>query len=1458
MSSTHTPDPTDSGQTRDSCYQESATANDKMDQALRVPERRSEGYRAARRPTEEVLCGLFAEVLKHERVGIEDNFFNLGGHSLMATRLVSRVRAALGVELTIQTLFEAPSVAELAQRLHAGETLRPALVPQPRPERLLLSYAQERLWFIDQLEGGASPEYHSPVALRLRGELNRAALERAVDTIVARHESLRTHFGQVEGQAVQIIAPELRVAVPVENLSALEPAAQQRAVDAALRQEWQKPFDMAQGPLLRFKLLQLGPQDHVLLRTFHHIVSDDWSEGVFNQELATLYEAFRDGRGNPLEPLGVQYADFALWQRGWLDQAALDQGLAYWKEQLAGIPQQLTLPTDRPRPARPTYAAERWRVTLPAEQLAALNGLSLANQATLYMTLLSAFAALLARYSGQEDIVVGSPIANRQDVQLEGLIGFFVNSLVMRVRVKPVLSFRELLFAVRGTTLDAYLHQDIPIERLVAGLSPERSLNFTPLFQVMFVLQNAPAGLQRLAGLEIAPVVGDELRVRFDLELHAIEHEGALELSWVYNRGLFERWRIEQMARHYVRLLEAAVAAPDVPLQRLEILSAGERHMLLESFNVTARPLPEATLPALFEAQVGRTPQAIALAFGEESLTYGELDALANRLARHLIGLGVGPESLVGIALERSIEMVVALLSVLKAGGAYLPLDPSYPQARVRFMLADSGAKLVLTTSARQQSLSRAFEVETVLLDQLWPTLAAYPQNKADILAPLEASARLAYVMYTSGSTGIPKGIAVPHRAIIRLVHNTDYVALGPEDRIAQMASPSFDAATFELWGALLTGATVVVLPRETTQSPSVLASALREQHINTLFLTTALFNQIASEMPQAFSGLRELLFGGEVVDPQCVRQVLSQAAPARLLHVYGPTENTTFSTWHLVGSMVEEEASTVPIGRAIANSRAYVLDAGLKPVPMGVAGELYVAGAGLARGYLRRPALTAGRFVADPHGLEPGGRMYRTGDLARWRPDGHLEFLGRADRQVKIRGFRIEPGEIEAALMAQPAVAQAAVIAREDASRGKQLVAYVVAAPGEMPEAAALRRCLSERLPDYTVPSAFVVLDSLPLTANGKLDRRALPVPERRGEGYRAPRTPTEVVLCGLFAEVLSLERVGVEDNFFSLGGHSLLAVRLFSKIEKTFGRKLPIVSLFEGPTVEKLAIVLRQKRTLPCTLPVIAIQPLGSKLPFFSVHDGYGSTMHCGMLAQLLGSEQPFYGILAQEKDGRALQRHSIQAVASYYVAEMRKFQPTGPYSLGGICLGAVIAFEMAQQLFQAGDQVAFLCLFDSINPAAPLKKRPSFKVLQHKIHAIRSSDAQSFAKTISVLAILVARRIAESVRRVIWPDKPSADDSKFSDFEIATKNFLQPLVQSYEPRPYLGKITLICAEIGASRFEHSPDRGWAGVAKGGLEIYEIPCWHDTMFQHHVVDRVAARLRDCLDKLSNSKQTP
>ena len=1140
--------------------------------ALPVPDLRSGvAYRAPRTPEEEILCELFAEVLGVPRVGLDDDFFELGGHSLLAMVLVSRVRATLGVELAIRTLFEAPRVGALGVRLREAETGRPPLGRQERPVPVPVSYAQQRLWFIDRLEE-RSTEYNVPEALRLRGMLDRPALERALNAIVARHESLRTRFALVDGVPVQEIVPTLQLAVPVEDLRALAARVQRERVQAVLREEWRTPFDLAKGPLVRLRLLQLGAEEHVLVRTVHHIVSDGWSQGVFNREFMVLYEAFRAGREDPLPPLAVQYADFALWQRRWLEAGALTAGLRYWREQLAGMPDRLALPTDRPRPVRQTFEAEVCQVVVSAAETAAIKQLGQTQQATLYMTLLAAFGVLLARHTGQDDIVVGSPIANRQDAQLEGLIGFFVNSLVLRLRVRPAQRFTDVLAEVRQTALEAYRYQDVPFERLVEELRPPRSLNTSPIFQVTFALQNAPMGTPQFTGLAVEPLPDAELRVRFDLEVHAAEHDGQLVVTWVYNRALFDRWRIEQMARHYAQVLRAVAADPEACIGEVELLDAAERRQLLEGWNATPQPGPATTVAERFEAQVAARPEAIAVVADGEAVSYATLNRRANQLAHRLSREGVGPEAVVGVLVARSVELVVALLGVVKAGGAYLPLDREDPAGRVSGMLADAGAVAVVTREGLPAGVSLPGGCR-------WVDLAeGAVGGEADAAAVLHPGNR-AYVMYTSGSTGRPKGVMVPHAAVTHLVLETNYVQLVAGDRVAQLANVTFDAATFEMWGALLHGAALVVLEEETVLNAPALARRLADEQITTAFFTTALFNQVARVTPAAFAGLRYVLFGGELADPRWPRAVLQQGAPAQLLHVYGPTETTTFASWCALDAGAED--STVPIGRPISGTRLYVLDAGLGPVPVGVVGELYVAGAGLARGYLGRCRLTAARFVADPYGAA-GTRMYRTGDLARWRLDGRLEFVGRTDDQVKLRGFRIELGEIEAALHSQAEVAQAIAMLREGADGDKSLVAYVMAAVGQRVDPVTVRQQLGTVLPDYMIPTTVVVLDGLPSLPSGKIDRTALPVPDlRSGVAYRAPRTPEEEILCELFAEVLGVPRVGLDDDFFELGGHSLLAMVLVSRVRATLGVELAIRTLFEAPRVGALGVRLREAET-------------------------------------------------------------------------------------------------------------------------------------------------------------------------------------------------------------------------------------------------------------------------------------
>ncbi|HEX2210446.1 MAG TPA: amino acid adenylation domain-containing protein [Longimicrobium sp.] len=1051
------------------------------------------------------------------------------------------------------------------------------------------SFAQERLWFLERMNG-ASPLYNLPEAQRLSGALDVPALERAIGEVVRRHEALRTTFREVDGAPVQVIVPFAGFSLPVDDLSALAADAREAEVSRRATEDAALCFDLEQGPLFRARLLRLADDEHVLLLCMHHIVTDGWSMGVFFREVSAAYEAYLSGGEPALPALPQQYAHYAAEQRGRLQGEALDRELAWWKERMAGAPALLELPTDHPRPAVQSYRGAQERVEIPRDVTERLQALGRAEGASLYMVLLGAFQVLLGRYAGADDVVVGSPIAGRTRPEVEGLIGFFVNTLVLRTDLSGDPGFRELLRRVRTGALGAYAHQEVPFERVVAELQPERSMGHSPLFQAMFTLNEVGAGKEGFAGLRVSRVAPETGTAKFDLLLGMSQNEDGLAGEMVYATDLFHAGTIRRMLVHLGRVLEQVSADPDVRLSALQLTDTTEREQVLYGWNRTVTGYPDqASIHGLFAEQAARTPEALAAAFDGATLSYAELDARANRLANHLASLGVGRESRVGLCLERSAEMVIATLAILKAGGAYVPLDPAYPRERLAFMLADSGVRVLVTEDSLRAALPA--EEAGVAVVSVDGDRAAIAAASADAPRTACGPRDLAYVIYTSGSTGTPKGVGVEHRSVVRLVRDTDYVDLGPADRIGQASNVSFDAATFEIWGALLNGGAVVGLDKDVALSPAGLADAIRDHGITTLFLTTALFNGIARDRPDAFTPLTTLMFGGEAVDPASVRRVLAAGGPRRLLHVYGPTENTTFSSWHRVDA-VAENALTVPIGRTLAHSSLRVLDQALQPVPVGVPGELYVGGDGLARGYLGRAALTAERFVPDPFAERAGERMYRTGDRVRWTAEGSIEYLARLDGQVKVRGFRIEIGEIEAALRRHPAVSDCTVMARADGAAGRQVVAYVVGGA----DAEELRAHLRASLPDYMVPAAFVAMDAIPLNPNGKVDRRALPAPDwaAGADAYVAPRTPAEEVLAGIWAGVLNLERVGVHDDFFQLGGHSLLATRVVSRVRAVFGVELPLRMLFEAPTVAGVAERVEGLRRagLPQLPPVVPVE--------------------------------------------------------------------------------------------------------------------------------------------------------------------------------------------------------------------------------------------------------------------------
>ncbi|HKV10346.1 MAG TPA: amino acid adenylation domain-containing protein, partial [Thermoanaerobaculia bacterium] len=1145
--------------------------NGKVDRkALPEPERESSPA-GPRTPVEEVIAALWAELLGLERVGLHESFFDLGGHSLLATRVVSRLRGVFGVELPLRTVLERTSVAELAAaveeaRRGSAAPATPPLVPVPRLGDLPVSFGQQRLWFLAQLEP-ESPLYNVPGALRLTGSLSCGALAAGFERIVARHESLRTTFHLAGEQLVQRIAAPGPWPLPQVDLGALPEDRRRSEAGRLAAGEARHVFDLARGPLLRTTLLRLAEDEHALLLVLHHAVSDGWSVGVLIRELTALYPALAEGLPSPLPPLSIQYPDFAVWQRSWLAGEVLEGELAFWRERLAGAPTVLELPTDRPRPPVATFrGAERERL-LPAELGRAVRTLARREGATPFMVLLTAWGALLARGSGQPEVMVASAIANRNREEIEGLIGFFVNTLALRVRTPESATFAEALAAVRETTLSAYAHQDLPFEKLISALDLPRELSVNPLCQVMLTYQNLPPAAPRLPGLEIAPLSAGAVETgtaKFDLTLFVREAEGGLGTSLEFNADLFDTPTAERLLSRLEVLLAGAASHPEARISDLPLLAATERHQLLVEWNDTAARYPELLgLHELVEVQAACTPDAPALVFGEQRLTYRQLNARAGALARRLHDLGCGPDVAVGVLLERSVEMVVALLGILKAGGAYLAIDPEHPSERIAWMLSESQAPIVLAQDALLSRLPM-HEAAILCLEEGWGEDA---EELPDPPAGTSAQ-NLAYILYTSGSTGRPKGVMIPHRGIVnRLLWMQETYGLTPSDRVLQKTPFGFDVSVWEFFWPLITGACLVVADPGGHRDPAYLAGLIERERVTVTHFVPSML-QVFLDHPDLSggSGLRLVVASGEALSPE-LRRRFRERLSARLENLYGPTEaSVDVTAWNC-----EEEArgGVVPIGRPVANTAIHLLDRSWQPVPIGVAGELCIGGVQLARGYCQRPDLTAERFIPDA----AGGRLYRTGDLARHLPDGAIEYLGRIDHQIKIRGFRVELGEIEAALLTQSAVKEAVVVARQDGS-SPRLVAYVVLEEEVSTES--LREGLSARLPQYMVPAAFVALPAMPLNRNGKVDRKALPEPEAPSGGsvHAEPRTPVEQVLAGLWAEVLRVPKVGRHDNFFALGGDSILSVQISTRAQKAGVRITPRL-LFQHQTVAELAAV-------------------------------------------------------------------------------------------------------------------------------------------------------------------------------------------------------------------------------------------------------------------------------------------
>ncbi|MEM9537940.1 MAG: amino acid adenylation domain-containing protein [Cyanobacteria bacterium P01_E01_bin.42] len=1121
-------------------------------------------------PTEEKLARIWSEVLKLPEIGRKNNLFELGGNSLHASQILVRVSEQFGIDLPLKTIFDAPTIAQFAVYLESAQTgtTLPPLEPAPKSEKIPLSLSQKRLWFLDSLEQNKSI-YNLLRGFRLLGKPDRVCLEQALQAIVTRHDILRTTFPEREGIPQQEIASSFSVHLNIVDLQDLASEQQNLKIRGIIAEMQGFEFNLTCLPLFNFVLIHLSDREHYFLFSFHHIITDDWSVQVFLKELSLLYESYLQNKPAPLSSLPVQYADYTHWQQQYLTGEAMEKQLEYWRSQLTDIPSLLELPTDFSRTSIAAFQSGIIPLNIDRETTQKLQALSRRSQTTLFVTLLTAFSILLSRYSNQEDIVVGTGIANRNPVVTEQLIGFFVSTLALRIKLADNPTFLHLCDRVAQTVLNAHAHGNVPFDRIVESLKIERYPNDCPIFQVLFILQNISQETLLFPDIETGvidlnkPTAG----ANFDLTLSLQEREGELFGKLEYNANLFTSKTIAGMADCFRILVEAIADRPEEKLAHYPLLSPEEQHKILVEWNRTESEYPRhACIQALFEEQVAQNPEAIALIFQTETLTYQELNQKANRLAHYLQTLGVGNESLVGVCLERSPQLIIALLGIIKAGGAYLPLDPTYPSDRLALMVKDADVEIILSETSLRNHLPKV--PYSLDLEERAEEIAQYSPENAIAATPATS---LAYVMYTSGSTGKPKGVSVTHRNILRLVKNTNYISFNTDDTFLQLASPSFDAATWEIWGSLLNGVRLVLFP-ERQPSLVTLGRILRQHRVTALFLTTRLFQLIIDERLKDLQPLRLLLTGGEVSSTAHLEKCRQVLQHCQLVHVYGPTENTTFTSYYPILSK-RERVESIPIGRPIANTRVYILDPQKQPVPIGVAGELYTGGDGVARGYLNRPELNAERFIKSP--FVEGDRLYKTGDLARYLPDGNIEFLGRIDRQVKIRGFRIEPGEIEAVLCQHPQVKQAIAIVQENDIGDKSIVVYAIAKKISF-KLEELRHFLQQQLPHYLQPSAIAVLERFPLTTNGKINFRALPDPDleqKREKEFIAPRTPTEIAIANIFALVLKQERVGIEDNFFHLGGHSLLASQAISRLCQHFDLEIPLKLLFEQPILEDLA---------------------------------------------------------------------------------------------------------------------------------------------------------------------------------------------------------------------------------------------------------------------------------------------
>ena len=1409
--------------------------------------------------TQEALAAIWQDVLGLEQVGAEDNFFELGGHSLLATQVISRIRSTLHLDLPLRLLFESPTIAGLArqvtdERSRTHRVDEPPIERQTRERPLATSFSQRRMWFAQQIEPTGTA-YNMPFATRLKGALNRQALIAAMQHIVDRHEGFRTTFALAEGEPVQVIAPPSPLSVEDIDLRSLPREEREPAAQRIFREHSMRPFDLASGPLYRFCIVRLEDDDHAVLLLAHHAIGDQWSATVVARELAVLYPAFCRGKPAPLEPLNIQYADFAVWQRRHLGGAALEAQVAYWREKLHRVPA-LELPTDKPRPRRRTSRGASIVQQIPPSTLAALKQMCAERGATPFMALLACFKVLLSRYASQTDIIVGCPVANRTRVATENLVGTLVNTLAMRTSLKGDPTFGELLARVRETALQAYAHQDLPFERLVEEVRSGRAGSASPLVQVLFNVLNAPLRRLELEGLEVDLFEFDSGSAQFDLALNVdTEFFGRVALS--YSTDLFEPGTAFRILTHYLGLIEKTTANPDLPLSAYRLLTDAQWRQVVEEWNRMQKPYPELLrTDQLIEVQAQATPEAVAVSMGEKRLTYSALEARANQLAHYLRHQGIGPGARVGVCMERSPETLVALLAVQKAGGTYVPLDPALPKLRLQFMAEDAALALTLATSDLKEALAEV-PGRKLHLDTLAPQIAKEP---SDSLGHVGTPEDVAYVLYTSGSTGKPKGVEVTHRGVTNLLWSLrDQPGCTANDTFLSVTTLSFDISAVEIYLPLIVGGRTELVSRADATDPTRLIAAFARVR-PTIMQATPVTWRMLVEAGWSGDARLKVITGGEPLSRELADRLLERCAT--LWNGYGPTETTVYSTMECVA----RGAETITIGRPIANTSLYILDASGQPVAVGIAGELYIGGHGVARGYLGRPELTQERFIANPFPHDSHPKLYRTGDLARFLPDGRVVHLGRVDMQIKIRGFRIEPGEVEAALAGHPGIAQVVVAAKPDPSGGQQLVAYLIPRSSPPPAVESLRTQSQEHLPAYMVPSHFVFLNAFPLTASHKVDIKALPDPTvaiRANPARSAgPVTPIEVQVAALWRQVLDNESIGIHDNFFELGGHSLKAVELFSYIHQVFGARLPLATLFEAPTIAQLAALLEDGRWRKSRSLLVAVQPKGKSIPFFAVPGVGGDVLVFAKLAKLLGTQQPFYGLQARGLRGHEKPFSTVAQAARHYITEIRSAQPQGPYYIVGTCTGGVYAYEVSQQLLAQGENVA-LVLLEVFHPTSYVRSNPAASWLWPM--RFIGSRLKLYARALSDLPVsqwggfLVskARRAATMLFEKSTADE-MPQDGTFASARL-TSATLQAVAE-YEPEPYPGSIFHVVAGKRPLQ-EGAPDTRqlWTQLALSPSETVSVPAGDSgQLFVSPHVEQVAAAMAAHARQLPSERYTP